>query len=404
MSSQTTQTSTELKSVSIEIKLTEYNGELLFSSGTFKSNLNRIVKLHSGKYRECNYKKVNGYNNVNLITNKLKDNLVAHIVLLLPTGQIGYNSPAYASISYRKSLATAFVINTESNNTEYYNINDSHTQVIEDNDIDRHFNNGLYYRITNFRNNKTISIELSSNRGCYIITNAYNNYSPYIRDLFTDEITNNHFDSDSDSDSDSDEKSSSSSLNIVNEPIDDDDDDDDDDRALELLRPIQSPITEPIEEKQSNINRPEIMTLEYINDCIKQYTKQLTEPIINSINNSTKLKDDSIYHSPYHNTIIKLINPIRYLFDKIDTQTYNYIRDTYDKKYQELQKYNRKFKLLPEFASNKLLDDTNDCPCCLSNLPKKDFVVPICAHHICKDCLYNLQSNKCPTCRAIIED
>jgi hypothetical protein len=398
MSSQTTQTSTELKSVSIEIKLTEYNGELLFSSGTFKSNLNRIVKLHSGKYRDCNYKKVNGYNNVTLITNKLKDNLVAHIVLLLPTGEIGYNSSAYASISYRKSLATAFVINTESDNTDYYNINDSHTQIIEDTDIDRHFNNGLYYRITNFRNNKTISIELSSNIGCNLPINAYNNYSPYIRDLFTDEITNNHFDSDSDSDNDDDdEKSSSSSLNIVNEPVND--------IPIDmLLEQLQSPITEPIEEKQSNINRPEIMTLEHIKDCIKQYNKQLTEPISNTINNSTKFKDDRFYNSQYHNTILNLLNPIRDLISHIDNENFAYIKDTYDKKYKELSKYNRKFKLLPEFASNKLLDDTNDCPCCLSNLPKKDFVVPICAHHICKDCLYNLQSNKCPTCRAIIED
>ncbi len=145
------------------------------------------------------------------------------------------------------------------------------------------------------------------------------------------------------------------------------------------------------------------MTLEYINDCIKQYSKQLTEPIINNINNSTKLKYEGFYHSQYHNNTLDILIPISNLIVEIGTENYNYIRDTYDKKYQELKKYNRSFKLLPKHLYNSLYNPNMDCPCCLDNIDKNKFEMTICGHPICSVCLYNLPNNKCPTCKSIIE-
>jgi hypothetical protein len=294
------------------------------------------------------------------------------------------------------SRSTVYVLDAsmEGKREVEYRSNDN-TQIINNNDIDKSFQNGLFYRINNFRTNKSITLNIFSlNRINPLPSSSFNNYAVYIEQLFNDELVNNDNEdrvfnllgdeSDDDlppmSDLDDDENKNNTSVSISNEIITD--------------------------TNINNSNNDEITEEQIINYCNKYY-EQFSKKMIKMIEalpiNSRELKEDtmngnnSIYQALREDNLINKINTIKTKYTKEAL-------DIYNKRVDDAKKYNRKFNLIPKHLYDALYSADLECPCCLeNNLPKEKFNMTCCGHCICSECLYNLPNNKCPTCKKLIE-
>lgn len=156
--------------------------------------------------------------------------------------------------------------------------------------------------------------------------------------------------------------------------------------------------------KQSN---NDIYCKSILKDTVKNYYMTFVNIWKEHINNKTELNE------PYFSSRCIINGSLRTFRTEVEAicntafiEANNELRDIYEKKYEELKKYNRKFKLQPSHIKDILYPsfDKTECPCCMDIPTKENFEMTVCGHNICKSCLYQLPNDKCPTCKATIED
>jgi hypothetical protein len=347
--------------INIELKFNFSNASNPFVEGSLNIDNYRNIKLYKRTVQNCSYFDINGFNRLCLATNKLKDNECAFVIIYYNDNHLLLSLQRFTGGKIKALIIGGSAI-CKIGNTHLENY---YCDIVED-----------YSRyLTDCIKENHIILNYSGDME-YIQLDNYN--------LFMDDF-----------------KRDCDRFDFINQPNIERLEEPDEEKKSQSA-------PEPVEEKESqSAPEPVISTVEQLDNIfsdIDKYMLQIEKTSIDRINSFTNEDFKKTFEAQIGINVFHKTRLISQYVNAKQEQVELKLSKLYRTKQDELQKYNRKFKLIPKHLYDALYNPDLECPICLeSNIPRNKFNMSCCGHTICSDCLYNLPNNKCPTCKTIIE-